>query len=107
MNSVSNPDARLQFFRICDPNELSQLQVRVIFAEQHGFDTLVTPGTRSGKTLVTLPMALIILLDDPADHRIMITILPLKCCCCKVTQESDFNQRYGIPTVVINDDSDT
>lgn len=44
-----------------------------------------------------LPMALIILLNDPADHRIMIIISPLKFL--------QVNQRYGIHTVVINDDT--
>jgi Tfp pilus assembly pilus retraction ATPase PilT len=55
------------------------MQLRVILAERlgHGFDALVTvaTGTGSGKTL---PMALMILLDDPASHQITITILPLK-----------------------------
>ena len=48
-------------------------------------------------------MALTILLDDPADNQITITISPLKR--LQVTQESDFNRRYGIRTVVINDDT--
>ena len=61
-------------------------------AERHGFDTLMSSRTRSGKTL--LPMVLTILLDDPADHQIMITISPLKHH-LQVTQKSDFNQRYG------------
>ena len=30
MNSVPNLDERLQFFRTCDPNELSQLVLTVI-----------------------------------------------------------------------------
>ena len=64
------------------------MEPRVVLAERHGFDTLVTSGTGSGKTL---RMALVILLDDPADHRITITISPLKC--LKATQGSDFNQR--------------
>ena len=146
MNSVPNLNERLQFFRACDSNELSQListvitdgrfpnrflnslndedrtichraymicwsvtdgacvpremQLRVILAERHGFDTLVASGTGSGKTL---PMALTILLDDPSDNQITITISPLKR--LQVTQESDFNRRYGIRTVVINDDT--
>jgi hypothetical protein len=54
----------------------------------------VASGTGSGKTL---PMALTILLDDPADHWITITISPLKH--LQVTQKSDFNQIYGIRTV--------
>ena len=56
----------------CVPREM---QLRVILAERHGFDTLVASGTGSGKTL---PMALTILLDDPADNQITITISPLK-----------------------------
>ena len=146
MNSVQNLDERLQYFRTCNPNELSQListvitdsrlpkefldslsnedqtickracmicwsvtdgvcvpremQLRVILAGRHGLDALVASGTGSGKTL---PMALTMLLDDPADHRITITISPLKR--LQVTQESDFNTKYGISTVVINDDT--
>jgi replicative superfamily II helicase len=146
MNSVPNLDERLQFFRTCNTNELSQLisaviadgrlpnefldslndedrtichracmicwsvtasacvpremQLRVILAERHGFDALVASGTGSGKTL---PMALTMLLDNPADHRVTITISPLKR--LQVTQESDFNRKYGIHTVVINDDT--
>ena len=69
--------------------------MRVILAGRHGFDALVASGTGSGKTL---PMALTMLLDDPADHRITITILPLKL--LQVTHEFDFNKKYGISTVV-------
>jgi replicative superfamily II helicase len=82
---------------VCVPREM---QLRVILAERHGFDALVASGTGSGKTL---PMALTMLLDDPAHHRVTITISPLKR--LQVTQESDFNRRYGIRTVVINDDT--
>ena len=61
----------------------------VILAERRGFDALVAsePGIGSGKTL---PMALTMSLDDLADHRITITILPPKR--FKVTQDSDFNR---------------
>ena len=81
----------------CVPREM---QLRVILAERQGMDALVASGTGSGKTL---PMALTMLLDDPADHRITIMISPLKR--LQVTQESDFNRRFGIHTVVINDDT--
>lgn len=42
------------------------MQLRIILAERHGFDTLVVSGTGSGKTL---PMALTILLDDQSWTR--------------------------------------
>ena len=82
---------------VCVPREM---QLRVILAERHGLDAVVASGTGSGKTL---PMALTMLLDNPAENRITITISPLKR--LQVTQESDFNGRYGIRMVVINDDT--
>ena len=57
-------------------------------------------GTGSGKTL---PIALCILLDNPKSNYISITISPLKR--LQVTQESDFNVWFGIPTVTINEDT--
>ena len=79
---------------------LWEMQLRVILAERHSLDAVVASGTGSGKTL---PMALTMLLDNPAENQITITISPLKH--LQVTQESDFNRRYGIRTVVINDDT--
>ena len=61
---------------------------------------LVSAGTGSGKTL---PIALNVLLDDPDNNHVTLTLSPLKR--LQVTQESDFNTRYGIPTVVINEDT--
>lgn len=77
-----------------------EMQLRAVLADQNGKDYLVAAGTGSGKTL---PMALNILLDDPSKHLITITISPLKR--LQSTQENDFNTRYGIPTVVINEDT--
>ena len=77
-----------------------EMQLRAVLADQHGNDYLVAAGTGSGKTL---PMALNILLDDPSKYLITITISPLKR--LQSTQENDFNTRYGIPTVVINEDT--
>ena len=77
-----------------------EMQLRVVLANYHGKDTLVAAGTGSGKTL---PIAISILLDDPAANTITLTISPLKW--LQVTQESDFNTRFGIPTVVINEDT--
>ncbi|KAF8221989.1 hypothetical protein L208DRAFT_1074557, partial [Tricholoma matsutake] len=57
-------------------------------------------GTGSGKTL---PIALNLLLDDPLDNCISLTISPLKR--LQVTQENDFNTKYQIRTVSINDDT--
>ncbi|KAF8257378.1 P-loop containing nucleoside triphosphate hydrolase protein, partial [Lactarius quietus] len=56
--------------------------------------------TGSGKTL---PIALNVLLDDPDKHLITLTLSLLKH--LQMTQESDFNSRYGIPTIVINEDT--
>jgi DEAD/DEAH box helicase len=77
-----------------------EMQLRAVLADQHGKDYLVAAGTGSGKTL---PMALNILLEDPAKKLITLTLSPLKR--LQSTQENDFNTRYGIPTVVINEDT--
>ncbi|KAF8807127.1 hypothetical protein BYT27DRAFT_7098748 [Phlegmacium glaucopus] len=76
------------------------MQLRAVLADSQGCDALVAAGTGSGKTL---PMALCILLDDPSANLITITISPLKH--LQVTQESDFNSRFGIHTVTINEDT--
>jgi hypothetical protein len=78
------------------------MQLRAVLADQHRKDSLIAAGTGSGKTL---PIALSILLDDPraASRLVTITFSPLKR--LQVTQENDFNSRYGIPTVVINQDT--
>ncbi len=76
------------------------MQLRVVLANKNGRDCVST-GTGSGKML---PISSNGLPDDP-DKRIVttLTISPLKC--LQMTQESDFNSRYGIPTMVINDDT--
>jgi len=77
-----------------------EMQLRVVLADVHAKDALVAAGTGSGKTL---PIALCILLDDPTANYLTITISLLKR--LQVTQESDFNNRFGIPTVTINEDT--
>lgn len=77
-----------------------EMQFKVVLANRNGEDCLVSAGTGSGKTL---PIALNVLLDDPDAHLVTLTISPLKR--LQVTQETDFNSRYGIPTVVINEDT--
>ena len=77
-----------------------EMQLRVVLADFRGYDVLVAAGTGSGKTL---PIALCILLDDPEANWINLTISPLKR--LQVTQESDFNTCFGIPTVTINEDT--
>ena len=77
-----------------------EMQFRVILTDFRKRDCLVAAGTASGKTL---PIALCILLDDPAANFITITISPLKR--LQVTQGSDFNSRFRIPTVTINEDT--
>ena len=73
-----------------------EMQLRVVLADVHVKDALVVAGTGSGKTLL---IALCILLDDPTANYLSITIYPLKR--LQVTQESDFNNRFVIPTVTI------
>jgi replicative superfamily II helicase len=77
-----------------------EMQLKAVLSDYHGRDTFVSAGTGSGKTL---PIALNVLLDDPDKNLVTITLLPLKR--LQVTQETDFNTRYGIPTVVINEDT--
>ncbi|KAH8976484.1 hypothetical protein EDB92DRAFT_2099541 [Lactarius akahatsu] len=77
-----------------------EMQLRVVLADQHKKDALVSAGTGSGKTL---PIVLNTLLDTPEKKLVTLVISPLKR--LQVTQENDFNTRYGIPTVVINEDT--
>jgi hypothetical protein len=77
-----------------------EMQLRVVLANQNAKDCIVLAGTGSGKTL---PIALNALLDDPTKALITLTLSPLKR--LQMMQESDFNSRYGIPTVVINGDT--
>ena len=77
-----------------------EMQLHVVLADVHAKDALVAAGTGSGKSL---SIALCILLGDPTANYLSITISPLKR--LQVTQESDFNNRFGIPTVTINEDT--
>jgi hypothetical protein len=77
-----------------------EMQLRAVLADHRSFDCLIAAGTGSGKTL---PTALKILLDDPAAALTTITLSPLKR--LQVTQKNDFNSKYGISTVVINEDT--
>lgn len=77
-----------------------EMQFRAILADQLGHDSLVSAGTGSGKTL---PIAINILLDDPAKRKITITISPLKR--LQTSQQEDFSARYGIRTFAINEDT--
>ena len=52
-----------------------ELQLCACLATFNGQDSLVDAGTGGGKTL---PIALSLLLDDPANHFISLTISPLK-----------------------------
>lgn len=77
-----------------------EMQLRVVLANQNGKDCLISAGTGSGKTL---PIVLNTLLDDPDKKLVTLTLSPLKG--LQMTQESDFNSWYNIPTVVINEDT--
>ncbi len=77
-----------------------KMQLQAILAAQLGHDSLISAGTGSGKTF---PIAVNILLEDPADRKITITVSPLKR--LQATQQTDFSERYGIRTFVINEDT--
>ena len=77
-----------------------EMQFRVVLSDFQRRDCLIAAGTGSGKTL---PIALCLLLDDPSANPLTITISPLKQ--LQVTQESDFNSHFQIPTVTINEDT--
>ncbi|KAF8801008.1 hypothetical protein BYT27DRAFT_7116166 [Phlegmacium glaucopus] len=62
------------------------MQLWAVLADQHGKDLLVSAGTGSGKTL---PIALNILLNNPARKLVTLTLSPLKR--LQSTQENDFN----------------
>src|SRR6266545_3032545 len=68
------------------PREMQFRAVLVYFKKK---DCLIAAGTGSGKTL---PIALCILLDDPAANLLTITVSPLKR--LQVSQEADFNPRF-------------
>ncbi|KAF8220958.1 hypothetical protein L208DRAFT_1028374, partial [Tricholoma matsutake] len=51
------------------------LQLHACLATFNRQDSFVDASTRSGKTL---PIALSLLLDDPANHFVSLTISPLK-----------------------------
>ena len=105
--SLSNEDRTVcyQAAMICWASTLStmvprEMQFRVVLSDFQRRDCLIAAGTGSGKTL---PIALCRLLDDPSADPITITISPLKR--LQVTQESDFNSHFQIPTVMINEDT--
>lgn len=77
-----------------------KMQLRAILADRLGRNSLVSAGTGSGKTL---PIAMNILLDDPAKKYITLTVSPLKR--LQAGQQDAFSTRYGIRTFAINDDT--
>ncbi len=77
-----------------------EMQLRSVLADKHGKDSLVAAGTGSGKTL---PIALNMLLDDPSKKLVTLTLSPLKR--LQSTQQEDFENKYKIRTVVINEDT--
>ena len=77
-----------------------EMQLKTVLACWKKSDTLVLARTGSGKTL---PMALTILLDNPAMNYKTITISLLKR--LQTTHENDFNTHYSVETVVINEDT--
>ena len=93
-----------------------EMQLRATLTTYNGYDSLLCAGTGSGKTLL---IVLNLLLNNPAENAISLTISPLKwlqvtqawtitwfgCIHAIYLQENDFNTKYGIPTVAINDDT--
>jgi hypothetical protein len=107
LNSLEDPDrifcwrAILLCYMVTSGQQIPrEMQLRTVLSDHHGLDCMIAAGTGSGKTL---PTALKILLDDPADALTTITLSPLKR--LQVTQENDFNSKYSIKTVVINEDT--
>ncbi|KAF9034837.1 hypothetical protein BJ165DRAFT_1615690 [Panaeolus papilionaceus] len=79
-----------------------EMQLKVMIAECfYGKDVLVSAGTGSGKTL---PVALGALYQDPTKNNITLVISPLKR--LQSTQASDFESRYGLKSVAINEVGD-
>jgi hypothetical protein len=74
-----------------------KMQLQAILADRLNQDSLVSAGTGSGKTL---PIAINILLDDPANSPITLTISPLTR--LQSSQVESFGERYGIKTFAIN-----
>ncbi|KAF6744011.1 hypothetical protein DFP72DRAFT_1079195 [Ephemerocybe angulata] len=76
------------------------MQLKVVLADQKKKHILVSAGTGSGKTL---PMALNMLLDDPARQSITMTLSPLKR--LQLSQLETFNGLFDTCTVVLNEDT--
>ncbi|SJL16065.1 uncharacterized protein ARMOST_19581 [Armillaria ostoyae] len=74
-------------------------QLKAALASYEGQDSLVIAGTGSGKTLVIA----LLLLINAVPERISITVSPLKR--LQITQTENFNVKYSIKTVAINDDT--
>ena len=77
-----------------------EMKLRVILASFRKKRILVSSGTGSGKTL---PMAVMMLMDDPGRQLISFTLSPLKR--LQSTQLVEFRDGFNIPTVVINEDT--
>ncbi|KAF9463438.1 hypothetical protein BDZ94DRAFT_1124584, partial [Collybia nuda] len=75
-------------------------QLRACLATHNRHDSLINAGTGSGKTL---PIALNLLLNNPTEANISLTISLLKR--LQITQENDFNTKYHIPTIAINEET--
>ena len=82
MNSLSEQDrvtahraCLLTWFLTSGTQVPRDIQLQSCLATFNGKDSLIYAGTGSGKTL---PIALNILLEDPAKERITLTISPLK-----------------------------
>lgn len=74
-----------------------EMQLKAVLSDYHEKDTLISAGTGSSKTL---PITLSVLLNDLDEQLVTVILSPLKW-----LQVSDFNTQYGIPTVVLNEDT--
>ena len=75
------------------------MQLRSMVADQRVWDSLVSAGTGSGKTL---PIVICTLLDDPAKKKGTIVVSPLKR--LQKIQAAAF-KCFGIYAVAINEDT--
>lgn len=76
------------------------LQLKAALAFLYEKDSLLIAGTGFGKTMLVV---MAVLLADPDDEMKFITVTPLKR--LQESQSHSFLEKYGIPTLAINEDT--